>query len=265
MCAWGPGGCQPGARVGQHGQTWLGWAGVCSHRRVLQAARKANQTGHFFWMGSDSWGSKIAPVLHLEEVAEGAVTVLPKRMSVRGRPSRPEGAPATLTPPPQASPLAVPLTVPSLPLPSLPAHTLSTLFLAHSLSVLGWPFRPHSSPQSGSRAFLSLLRYFWVRETCATYRGSFVKLSPSSPFRLEQALALPGGVSARRARAVRRPQERELGGAGTPCDRSGRAGPGWSWGWACPAQHPFFLATPGRTSRRCRTLAVGEAGVPLTA
>ncbi|XP_015414162.1 PREDICTED: metabotropic glutamate receptor 4 isoform X2 [Myotis davidii] len=54
-------------------------------RRVLQAARKANQTGHFFWMGSDSWGSKIAPVLHLEEVAEGAVTVLPKRMSVRDR------------------------------------------------------------------------------------------------------------------------------------------------------------------------------------
>ncbi|XP_054578150.1 metabotropic glutamate receptor 4 isoform X2 [Eptesicus fuscus] len=54
-------------------------------RRVLEAARKANQTGHFFWMGSDSWGSKIAPVLHLEEVAEGAVTVLPKRMSVRDR------------------------------------------------------------------------------------------------------------------------------------------------------------------------------------
>ncbi|XP_065740686.1 metabotropic glutamate receptor 4 isoform X2 [Phocoena phocoena] len=54
-------------------------------RRVLEAARKANQTGHFFWMGSDSWGSKIAPVRHLEEVAEGAVTILPKRMSVRGR------------------------------------------------------------------------------------------------------------------------------------------------------------------------------------
>ncbi|EHB06976.1 Metabotropic glutamate receptor 4 [Heterocephalus glaber] len=53
-------------------------------RRVLEAARRANQTGHFFWMGSDSWGSKIAPVLHLEEVAEGAVTILPKRVSVRG-------------------------------------------------------------------------------------------------------------------------------------------------------------------------------------
>ncbi|XP_056674031.1 metabotropic glutamate receptor 4 isoform X2 [Monodelphis domestica] len=54
-------------------------------RRVLEAARKANQTGHFIWMGSDSWGSKISPVLHLEEVAEGAVTILPKRMSVRDR------------------------------------------------------------------------------------------------------------------------------------------------------------------------------------
>lgn len=53
-------------------------------RRVLEAARRANQTGHFFWMGSDSWGSKSAPVLRLEEVAEGAVTILPKRTSVRG-------------------------------------------------------------------------------------------------------------------------------------------------------------------------------------
>lgn len=66
--------------------TWVGL--LCPHRRVLEAARRANQTGHFFWMGSDSWGSKSAPVLRLEEVAEGAVTILPKRMSVRGRPSR---------------------------------------------------------------------------------------------------------------------------------------------------------------------------------
>uniref|UniRef100_A0A8C5T2L1 G-protein coupled receptors family 3 profile domain-containing protein n=1 Tax=Malurus cyaneus samueli TaxID=2593467 RepID=A0A8C5T2L1_9PASS len=54
-------------------------------RRVLEAAKRANQTGHFIWMGSDSWGSKIAPVLHLEEVAEGSVTILPKRVSVRDR------------------------------------------------------------------------------------------------------------------------------------------------------------------------------------
>lgn len=54
-------------------------------RRVLEAAKRANQTGHFIWMGSDSWGSKISPVLHLEEVAEGSVTILPKRVSVKGK------------------------------------------------------------------------------------------------------------------------------------------------------------------------------------
>lgn len=93
-----------GGQGGQlQGQTRRGWAGVCSHRRVLEAARKANQTGHFFWMGSDSWGSKSAPVLHLEEVAEGAVTILPKRMSVRGRP----GSPGLHTPRYYLPPLSV--------------------------------------------------------------------------------------------------------------------------------------------------------------
>ncbi|XP_057194108.1 metabotropic glutamate receptor 4 [Triplophysa rosa] len=53
-------------------------------RRLLQAAKNANQTGHFLWVGSDSWGSKIAPVLHQEEMGEGAVTILPKRQSIRG-------------------------------------------------------------------------------------------------------------------------------------------------------------------------------------
>ncbi|KAK6318807.1 hypothetical protein J4Q44_G00100180, partial [Coregonus suidteri] len=53
-------------------------------RRLLQAAKKANQTGHFIWVGSDSWGSKISPVLHQEDMAEGAVTILPKRQSIRG-------------------------------------------------------------------------------------------------------------------------------------------------------------------------------------
>ncbi|XP_061793355.1 metabotropic glutamate receptor 4-like isoform X2 [Nerophis lumbriciformis] len=53
-------------------------------RRLLDAAKKANQTGHFIWVGSDSWGSKISPVLHQEEMAEGAVTILPKRQSIKG-------------------------------------------------------------------------------------------------------------------------------------------------------------------------------------
>ncbi|KAM4696982.1 metabotropic glutamate receptor 6-like [Rhinophrynus dorsalis] len=53
-------------------------------KRVLEAAQRANQTGHFLWVGSDSWGSKTSPVLSLEEVAEGAVTILPKRASIDG-------------------------------------------------------------------------------------------------------------------------------------------------------------------------------------
>ncbi|KAK3558400.1 hypothetical protein QTP86_018004 [Hemibagrus guttatus] len=51
-------------------------------RRVLDAAKRNNQTNHFLWVGSDSWGSKISPVYQQEKVAEGAITILPKRASV---------------------------------------------------------------------------------------------------------------------------------------------------------------------------------------
>lgn len=54
-------------------------------RRVLDAAKRNNQTGHFLWVGSDSWGSKISPVIGQERVAEGAITILPKRASVDGK------------------------------------------------------------------------------------------------------------------------------------------------------------------------------------
>lgn len=54
------------------------------NRRVLDAAKRNNQTGHFLWVGSDSWGSKISPVIGQERVAEGAITILPKRASVDG-------------------------------------------------------------------------------------------------------------------------------------------------------------------------------------
>lgn len=54
-------------------------------RRVLNATRHNNLTGHFLWVGSDSWGSKISPVVHQELVAEGAITILPKRASVEGK------------------------------------------------------------------------------------------------------------------------------------------------------------------------------------
>ncbi|XP_054845082.1 metabotropic glutamate receptor 8 [Eublepharis macularius] len=53
-------------------------------RRILEAAKKVNQSGHFLWIGSDSWGSKISPVYQQEEIAEGAVTILPKRASIDG-------------------------------------------------------------------------------------------------------------------------------------------------------------------------------------
>ncbi|XP_023691659.2 glutamate receptor, metabotropic 6a isoform X1 [Paramormyrops kingsleyae] len=53
-------------------------------KRVLEAAKKANLTGHFQFVGSDSWGAKSSPILDQEEVAEGAVTILPKRASIDG-------------------------------------------------------------------------------------------------------------------------------------------------------------------------------------
>ncbi|XP_062842317.1 glutamate receptor, metabotropic 6b, partial [Trichomycterus rosablanca] len=53
-------------------------------KQVLSAAKRANVTGHFLFVGSDSWGSKIAPILNQEDVAEGAVTILPKRASIDG-------------------------------------------------------------------------------------------------------------------------------------------------------------------------------------
>ncbi|CAK6977998.1 glutamate receptor%2C metabotropic 6a isoform X1 [Scomber scombrus] len=53
-------------------------------KRVLEAAQRANLTGHFLFVGSDSWGAKSSPIADLEEVAEGAVTILPKRACIDG-------------------------------------------------------------------------------------------------------------------------------------------------------------------------------------
>lgn len=183
---------------GARGQTRLGWAGACPHRRVLEAARKANQTGHFFWMGSDSWGSKIAPVLHLEEVAEGAVTILPKRMSVRGRPGSHNSAPTThprlhapryqhhpdgsfLSTPPPTIPLQL-LVFPhpvSL-LPWLPA----SLCLGSGLGGLPGHTRPSGVRSHAQGPSFSRLRYSWVLGVVASTGGSFIKTSPSPPYSL---------------------------------------------------------------------------------
>uniref|UniRef100_A0A4W3IJT6 G-protein coupled receptors family 3 profile domain-containing protein n=1 Tax=Callorhinchus milii TaxID=7868 RepID=A0A4W3IJT6_CALMI len=53
-------------------------------RQVLAASSRANKAGHFVWVASDSWGSKSSPVKQQSDVAEGAVTILPKRASVEG-------------------------------------------------------------------------------------------------------------------------------------------------------------------------------------
>ncbi|XP_011703241.1 PREDICTED: metabotropic glutamate receptor 8-like [Wasmannia auropunctata] len=48
-------------------------------RKLLQATIRANRTGHFMWVGSDSWGAKVYPVRDQEFAAEGAITILPYR------------------------------------------------------------------------------------------------------------------------------------------------------------------------------------------
>ncbi|XP_046428261.1 metabotropic glutamate receptor 7-like [Neodiprion fabricii] len=53
-------------------------------RKLLQATVRANRTGHFLWIGSDSWGAKVYPVRDQEFAAEGAITILPRRNSLEG-------------------------------------------------------------------------------------------------------------------------------------------------------------------------------------
>ncbi|XP_024940332.1 metabotropic glutamate receptor 7 isoform X2 [Cephus cinctus] len=52
-------------------------------RKLLQATVRANRTGHFMWVGSDSWGAKVYPVRDQEFAAEGAITILPFRNSLQ--------------------------------------------------------------------------------------------------------------------------------------------------------------------------------------
>lgn len=54
------------------------------HRGILNASKRADQLGHFLWIGSDSWGAKNSPIHQLEDAAVGAVTILPKRATISG-------------------------------------------------------------------------------------------------------------------------------------------------------------------------------------
>ncbi|XP_039337392.1 metabotropic glutamate receptor 7 isoform X1 [Mauremys reevesii] len=53
-------------------------------KQILAAAKRADQVGHFLWVGSDTWGSKINPLIQQEDIAEGAITILPKRATIEG-------------------------------------------------------------------------------------------------------------------------------------------------------------------------------------
>ncbi|ESO85155.1 hypothetical protein LOTGIDRAFT_130755 [Lottia gigantea] len=52
-------------------------------RSILQALKKMNKTKEFSILASDSWGAKIHPVQDHETVAEGTITILPKRRVIK--------------------------------------------------------------------------------------------------------------------------------------------------------------------------------------
>uniref|UniRef100_A0A1B0CRB2 Putative metabotropic glutamate receptor n=1 Tax=Lutzomyia longipalpis TaxID=7200 RepID=A0A1B0CRB2_LUTLO len=53
-------------------------------RKLLQATIRANRTGHFYFIASDSWGAKMYPVRDQEFAAVNTITVLPHRTSLTG-------------------------------------------------------------------------------------------------------------------------------------------------------------------------------------
>ncbi|XP_061837137.1 metabotropic glutamate receptor 7-like isoform X2 [Nerophis lumbriciformis] len=68
----------------QHSRAVIIFANEEDIRGVLNATKRANHGGHFLWIGSDSWGTKSSPIHQLEDVAVGAITILPKRSSIKG-------------------------------------------------------------------------------------------------------------------------------------------------------------------------------------
>lgn len=55
-----------------------------SSSKLLQASIRANKTGHFYWIGSDSWGAKVYPVREQEYAAVNTITILPYRTNLEG-------------------------------------------------------------------------------------------------------------------------------------------------------------------------------------
>ena len=53
-------------------------------RKLLKTLKRSNSSTELTFLASDSWGAKIHPVYGQELVAEGAVTLLPKRRVIKG-------------------------------------------------------------------------------------------------------------------------------------------------------------------------------------
>ena len=54
-------------------------------KKLLRASIRANKTGHFYWIASDSWGAKSYPVRDQEFAAVNTITVLPHRKESAGK------------------------------------------------------------------------------------------------------------------------------------------------------------------------------------
>jgi len=54
-------------------------------RKLLKASIRANKTGYFYWIASDSWGAKSYPVREQEFAAVNSITVLPHRKESVGK------------------------------------------------------------------------------------------------------------------------------------------------------------------------------------
>lgn len=53
-------------------------------RNLLATLRRLNRTTELTFLASDSWGAKIHPVYDQEILAEGTVSLLPKRRVIKG-------------------------------------------------------------------------------------------------------------------------------------------------------------------------------------
>lgn len=54
-------------------------------RNLLATLKRLNLTTELTFLASDSWGAKIHPVYGQEILAEGTVSLLPKRMVIKGK------------------------------------------------------------------------------------------------------------------------------------------------------------------------------------